>query len=277
MNTNPHQRKASNSNIPSPSRTPRPDPKSDSSQLPPRPHTTAGRSSSPDDSTVSIVGTFFAGASQFQIAGGEFNHANGNMYKTIKNDHSTRSNFDNVYGDNLSGSGNRENNFNGDYTDNREFISQQYDSQITNAQFVGGFDSRRYYEQRSDYGMVHEPIPQRARTSRRQVGANGRSPTAPSMLESREHVRERKPNSPNPFDQVYSTYYPEPHSTDQVPAYPEPNSLDKVNHLARSEIQDDDAAMNIAIDPDRGEGGSERRLPNGIRAEALPSNVAPTA
>ncbi|KIK60471.1 hypothetical protein GYMLUDRAFT_43791 [Collybiopsis luxurians FD-317 M1] len=44
-----------------------------------------------------VNGAFFAGAHSFDINGGEFNHAARDIHKTVNNDHSTKSNFDNDY------------------------------------------------------------------------------------------------------------------------------------------------------------------------------------
>ncbi|KAJ3928472.1 MAG: hypothetical protein NXY57DRAFT_514905 [Lentinula lateritia] len=101
--------------------------KPDNLRRPPRPATTATAA------TTTISGAFFAGAHNFDIYGGEFSHTAGNVYKTIRSDYSTRSNFDNSYGNDFSGSGNLANNHSGAYNDNREYQSQRYDVNFRNA------------------------------------------------------------------------------------------------------------------------------------------------
>ncbi|KAJ3788314.1 hypothetical protein GGU10DRAFT_117829 [Lentinula aff. detonsa] len=120
-----------NQNPPSNANTsPRHQAKFDDSQLPRRPATTAAEV----PVTTTITGTFFAGAHHFGIHGGEFTHTAGNLYKTIRSDHSTRSNFDNSYGHDYSGSGNRANNYHGPYNDQREFRSQRYEASFMDMQ-----------------------------------------------------------------------------------------------------------------------------------------------
>ncbi|KAJ3799533.1 hypothetical protein GGU11DRAFT_743317 [Lentinula aff. detonsa] len=230
-----------NQNPPSNANTsPRHQAKFDDSQLPRRPATTAAEV----PVTTTITGTFFAGAHHFGIHGGEFTHTAGNLYKTIRSDHSTRSNFDNSYGHDYSGSGNRANNYHGPYNDQREFRSQRYEASFMDMQFVSRGRERgqgrgrgpHFNPRQNDaYGpnFIHEPSPQQAYPYG-QPNIDERPLTAPLMLESREAVRERDYDL-HAFDRVYNVYA-EP---EEISGYPLPNrDAPPVNAASRS-MQDD--------------------------------------
>ncbi|KAJ4482822.1 hypothetical protein C8J55DRAFT_510728 [Lentinula edodes] len=188
------------------------------SNNPYRPYS-AGYQTKPDNvrpprpaATTTISGAFFAGAHNFDIYGGEFSHTAGNVYKTIRSDYSTRSNFDNSYGNDFSGSGNLANNHSGAYNDNREYQSQRYDVNFRNATFVSDSDGRgqgqrpvspRQYEHRSNY--IHEPYPQQGYPYQQQPALDERPITAPSMLESNQAVHQREFDL-HAFDRVYNVH-----------------------------------------------------------------------
>ncbi|KAJ4475608.1 hypothetical protein J3R30DRAFT_3706176 [Lentinula aciculospora] len=223
--------------------------KPETQQPPPRPATT-------------ISGAFFAGASNFEIRGGEFNNTAGNMYKTIRNDYSTRSNFNNSYGHDFSGSGNQTNDYRGAYSalntlliaiiapsyyhldDNREFRSQRYDAKFTDTHFVSGGQGRgrfqgpfspRQYEQRPNY--IHKPNPQHGYPFQEQTDIGGRPTTAPpSMLEFRQATGEREQGFyTSEFDRVYNVHT-EP---EEISSYPGLSA----NPISKQNLVNTDAAF----------------------------------
>ncbi|KAJ3994684.1 hypothetical protein F5050DRAFT_431757 [Lentinula boryana] len=258
----------SNQNPPSNSNTsPQYQTKFDDPQLPRRPATTAAAV----PVTTMITGTFFAGAHHFDIQGGEFTHTAGNLYRTIRNDHSTRSNFDNTYGHDYSGSGNRANNYHDAYStslihrvfrvgpltaiidDRRKFRSQRYDASFVDTQFVSrgrgrGRGRGQHFNPRQNdaHGpnFIHEPIPQQAH---------------------QEAVLERDFDL-YAFDRVYNVHA-EP---EEISAYPFPNAP-PVNAAARS--MQADVMMDDADIAD----GRGREPCDDSRTETLRSDTALTS
>ncbi|KAJ3809277.1 hypothetical protein F5876DRAFT_77939 [Lentinula aff. lateritia] len=177
--------------------------KPDDLRPPPRPATTA-------TAATTISGAFFAGAHNFHIHGGEFSHTAGNVHKTIRSDYSTRSNFDNSYGNDFSRSGNLAHNHSGGYNDNRQYQSQRYDVDFKNSTFVSDGRGRgqrpvspHQYEHRSNY--IHEPYPQQGYPYQQQPALDERPITAPSMLESSQALDQHEFDQ-HAFDRAYNIH-----------------------------------------------------------------------